>query len=386
MIADRFHQDIFSARSMIRPEARVAMVSDWFLPRLGGIELHIADLSLELIAAGCEVEIHSTVPGPALVNGLTVHRTPALLAHRFGFAISPRLVNLIKRELSQGNYDVLHAHLSIISPLSFAAIFAARQLGLPTVATFHSVLGATRLALRVTDCLSGWSRWPLALTAVSKLVADELRGALPNADVSVLPNGVDVAYWKSVSNRTAGDDILVVAAMRLEPRKRPIALLEAFKAAREQVNARARRIRLVVAGAGSQRWRMERFIAKNGLSPDVTLLGAQPREKLRELYAGADVFVLPSIREAFGIAALEARCAGLPVVAMYDAGPAEFLHDGETALLAADDQELGRALGRVALDDNLRAKLSRTDQSVERYAWPAVVAAHQACYARVRKR
>ena len=128
------------------------MVSDYFLPRLGGIELHMRDLSRRLIAEGCEVEIHTTIPGPDIVDGIAVHRTPALLAPRFGFAVSPGLVGLIGRELARGRYDVLHAHLSIVSPLSCAAIVAARQLQLPVVATFHSIMGRAGWGLKDLFC------------------------------------------------------------------------------------------------------------------------------------------------------------------------------------------------------------------------------------------
>ncbi len=115
-----------------------------FLPRLGGIELHMSDLARELNAQGCTVEIHSTVPGPSIVRDVAVHRTPALLAPYGGFAISPRLLSIIRREQANGRYEIVHAHLSIISPLAYAALYAAHQLRLPAVATFHSVLAVRR--------------------------------------------------------------------------------------------------------------------------------------------------------------------------------------------------------------------------------------------------
>ena len=361
------------------------MVSDYFLPRLGGIELHMRDLSRRLIAEGCEVEIHTTIPGPDIVDGIAVHRTPALLVPRFGFAVSPGLVGLIGRELARGRYDVLHAHLSIVSPLSCAAIVAARQLQLPVVATFHSVMGRAGWGLKAIGALAGWSRRPIAFTGVSELVAGELRAALPQADVSVLSNGVDLGYWSATRVRKPRDGVLAVSAMRLAPRKRPMALLKAFRTAQQQVRARDVRLQLAIAGEGSERPRMEKFIADGGLL-DVDLLGVQTRDSLRDLYGEADVFVLPSVQEAFGIAALEAHCAGLPVIAMREAAPCEFLSHGHTALLAADDAGLAAAIARFAGDEQLRAHLVAPAPTAARFSWPAVVAAHQACYARIRAR
>lgn len=362
-------------------QMRIAFVSDWFLPRLGGIELQLKDLAVELQARGCEVHIHTTTPGPSAIAGVPVFRTPAILAPRLGFAISPNLVATMRRELAAGRYTVLHVHMSIISPLGYAAIVAARDLGLPTVVTFHSVLGFTTQVLRLMDRLVGWSKWPLTLTGVSKLVAMELRHAAPNLDVTTLPNGVDPKFWCAPSNRPNAP-ILVVSAMRLTRRKRPLALLRAFHQAR--MNANGRTIKLCVAGAGPGLRAMQTYIARHDLQDAVTLLGAQSREALRDLYSRAHLFVLPSIREAFGIAALEARCASLPVVAMRAAGCADFLADrGANQLLADNDAELSAHIGRLATDDALRESLAAPDAGLDRFAWPKVVKVHLDCYARL---
>lgn len=361
-------------------QMRIAFVSDWFLPRLGGIELQLKDLAVALRTRGCEVHVHTTTPGPGEIAGIPVIRTPALLAPGLGFAISPNLVAMIRRELEAGCYTVLHVHMSIISPLGYAAIVAGRDLGLPTVVTFHSVLGFTSQVLRLTDRLIGWSKWPLALTGVSELVASELRSAAPNLNVAVLPNGVDPDFWRISPNRQDAP-ILVVSAMRLARRKRPLALLRAFHQA--QMLANRRHLKLCIAGMGSGFGAMQRYVAQHRLQDDVTLLGVQSREYLRDLYSRAHIFVLPSFQEAFGIAALEARCASLPVVAMRTAGCADFLAThGASQLLADSDDELAAHIARLATDDVLRERLAAPDPGLGRFAWPDVVKAHLECYAR----
>lgn len=360
---------------------RIALVSDWFLPRLGGIELQLKDLAVELLSRGCEVRVHTTTPGPAEVAGVPVIRTPARLAPGLGFAISPNLVGTIRSELAAGRYTVLHVHMSIVSPLGYAAIVAGLDLGLPTVVTFHSVLGFTSQVLRLADRLTGWSKWPLALTGVSERVASELRGAAPDLAVTLLSNGVNPEFWKVPRNRE-DTPILVVSAMRLNRRKRPLALLEAFRHA--QTAASGRQMKLCVAGMGPEIGAMQRYIIRHALQNDVTLLGVQPREELRSLYSRAHIFVLPSIQEAFGIAALEARCASLPVVAMRAAGCADFLAaHGGSQLLADSDAELAAHIARLATDDALREHLAAPDPGLDRFAWPEVVKAHTDCYARV---
>ena len=96
-------------------------------------------------------------------------------------------------------------------------------------------------------------------------------------------------------------------------------------------------------------------------------------------------FVLPSIRESFGIAALEARCAGLPVVAMRGSGAEDFLSDKSNALLAADDAALAAGMARLTVDDALRSRLAPPDSALEAYDWTRVARAHLACYDRARE-
>lgn len=359
---------------------QIALVSDYFLPRRGGIELHLRDLALELTSRGCEVRIHTTTPGPNHVAGICVVRTPAQLAPGLGFAISPHLLSTIRGELAAGQYSVLHVHMSIVSPLGYAAILAGRELGLPTVVTFHSVLGFTARVLHFLDRLTGWSAWPLALTGVSELVASELRRAGSGVQTTTLPNGVDREFWRLPRHQDSGT-ILVVSAMRLNRRKRPMALLRAFRSA--QAQSSGRRMKLFIAGQGPEVRRMNRYIARYDLQNDVTLLGFQPREALRDLYSRSHFFVLPSIKEAFGIAALEARCAALPVAAMRAAGCTDFLASQETPQLLADtDDELARNIARLATDDELRERLAVPDLGLARFAWPEVVEAHLDCYRR----
>lgn len=362
---------------------RVAFATDWFLPRLGGIELHLADLARALNARGAEVEIITTTPGPESGGEFTVRRLHPLLLPKFDLAVSPRLVAMLKAELVAGRYDLVHAHISVISPVGYGAAIAAHALGLPTVVTFCGVLLSSARFLRATDRLIGWSRWPVAVTAVSSLIAGQLRGALPDLDVAILPNGVDRAFWQTppIADR-APNEIVVVTAMRLNRKKRPMALLRAFFRARAAAARQGRRLVLRIAGDGPMRARLEAYVADQGLRGDIEFLGAVSRAALAEMHRRADLFALASIHESFGIAALEARCAGLPVVGMRESGIAEFLRHGETALLAGDDAEFARYLERLALDDGLRRRLAAADPTLARFDWPNVADAHLACYER----
>jgi glycosyltransferase involved in cell wall biosynthesis len=364
---------------------RVALATDWFLPRLGGIELHLADLARALARQGLEVGIVTTTPGPDVAGGLVVRRLHSPRLPVFDVAVSFRLVEMLKREFIAGRYDVIHAHISVISPVGYGAVWAAHALKLPTVVTFAGVLLRSAQFLQVTDRIAGWSRWPIVVTAVSGLIANQLRAALPGLEVTLLPNGVDGAFWRRTAaalKPPPGGDIVIVSAMRLNRKKRPFALLEAFGKAQGAGAARGRKLMLRVAGDGPLRGRLEAHVSAHGLEGAVTFLGAVSRQTLAENYRVADLFALASIRESFGIAALEARCAGLPVVGMRRSGIVEFLRHDETALLAEDDGEFAQFLARLALGDAARRRLAETDPHLDRFEWPAVAAAHLAAYER----
>lgn len=362
---------------------RIGLITDWFLPRFGGVEVQIRDLALALVARGHDVAIHTTTPGPDTIEGLDVRRLPVARAPLFGFAVSPRLPRLLHAQLAAARYDVVHVHMGIVTPAAYAAVVAARRLALPTLVTCHSVLGRTATVLRGIDRVWGLTS-PLTLwSGVSGLVTAELAQALPQAETICLPNGVDLPFWTPApAPPRDGGTVHIVSAIRLAPRKRPLALLRAFRDAKRACPGL--RLKLTIAGAGPLESAVRRFIARHGLGADVTLAGLLSRPQLRSLYRDADIFVMPSLREAFGIAALEARCAGLPVVAMAQSGCTDILRgEGESQLLADDDADLARHIVRLATDTDLRRALALPSASLARFDWSEVAAAHLACYARL---
>ena len=102
--------------------------------------------------------------------------------------------------------------------------------------------------------------------------------------------------------------------MRLALRKRPHHYVKMLRRARELVPADVR-LEAVIIGDGPRRAGIERYLAKHGMTDWVTLYGRATHEQIREVYRDADFFVAPATLESFGIAALEARSAGLPVIA-----------------------------------------------------------------------
>ena len=358
---------------------RVALVSDWFLPRLGGIELHVRDLALALRASGVDARVVTTTRGADVVDDVPVHRIDVPLLPVWDVAISPFLAQRIGALLHDEAFDVVHAHASVVSPVAYAGAVAGARGGLPSIITFHSMLHRSAMLLGASTALSDWSR-RVVLSAVSSVVATQAARWLPGASISVLPNGIDAGFWRTPSGRSHGDEVHFVSAMRLSRKKRPLRLVRAFADAVRFV-AGAPKLRLTVAGDGPDRGAVERLAAELGVADRVVLPGQQTREELRALYASAHAFVLPSERESFGIAALEARSVGLPVIAMLASGTRDFIIPGVNGLLARDERELGTFMARLAVDEPLRrfiANRNRTEHA--EYDWSAVVRAHHAVY------
>src|SRR5205823_7347723 len=208
-----------------------------------------------------------------------------------------------------------------------------------------------------------FSRRATLVTAVSRTAADDARRVSGRADVPLLPNGLDRAVWAvrpkadaadttvrlkadttytedttgpqtDTSDRESfdGDSLVcrvrrqpdrgalrpdagvlrVVSVMRLAGKKSPGDLIDAVAA----VLARVRRhVVLTIVGDGPERERLERQARRLGVASQVEFLGACAPVRVAEVLPRSSVFALPSRREAFGIAVLEARAAGLPIVA-----------------------------------------------------------------------
>jgi glycosyltransferase involved in cell wall biosynthesis len=198
----------------------------------------------------------------------------------------------------------------------------------------------------------------VALNAVSTMAAARVSAAARGAIVEVVPNGVDAAWWRPATERADAaprHPVHVVSAMRLVSRKRPMATLGVLRGARSILDP-AVPLRATIVGEGPQRRLMERYLRTHRLEW-VELPGRVDKEELRRLHQGADVYLTAARLEAFGIAPLEARAAGVPVVAPRGTGVDDFVVDGVDGLLAGSDVALAGALARLAGDDGLRARL-----------------------------
>ncbi|ROO90994.1 glycosyltransferase involved in cell wall biosynthesis [Actinocorallia herbida] len=335
-------------------------MSDCFLPRLGGIEVQVDELAAAQRADGHEVAVVTATPGPDFAGLLRVGpRVPWGLP--VGGSLRPVLEEL--------KPDVLHIHAGVVSPFAWRALATCRDV--PAVVTVHSLWGRpTGLAYRR---LIGPD---VAVTAVSEAAARPIRRAL-GADVRVVPNGIDTAPWRAIRPWLPTGAVHVVAVGRLAPRKEPFTLLKVLREAGRRVPIRA-----TIVGDGPAARGVRRFLREHRMAHWVRVTGRLDRSEVREVLASADVFVAPARRESFGLAALEARLAGVPVIAHAGSGVADFVAPEREGLLAGSVKELTEALIRLTTDHELRHRIAAHNGATvpERCTWPAVLAAFDALY------
>jgi glycosyltransferase involved in cell wall biosynthesis len=330
---------------------RVLHVTDHYLPVLGGIETHVSALAERQARRGDEVAVLTSTPATA--DGRHDDDAGEVQVRR------DTLPAALAVDLSA--YDVVHAHVSVVAPFTAPLVARAARSGVPVVVTVHSLWNGLGPLPGLVARLTGLRGAPVRWTAVSDVAARELARRLPpGTDVALLPNAVDVAARPRTPAADRARPVRVVSTMRIARRKRPLALLQVFEAAGRSAE---RPLTLTVVGDGPLRPALERRARRAGLADAVRVTGRlEPAEVLAELRA-ADVYVAPALLESFGLAALEARCTGLPVVGHAGTGMVEFVRHGVEGMLCRDDADLASALRRLVTDDDLRHRISEHNRT-----------------------
>jgi glycogen synthase len=352
-------------------------------PRLyGGLGRHVGGLSAALPAAGVEVTVLTPElegpEGPA-VAGVRVLRAAApavaLPEDRWVAATAGAGVRMAERALAAGvAADVVHVHDWMAG---HAARVLAPALGAPLVVTVHATERGRHQG-HVPPGLSAWideqeralvalaDRVVVCAAHMASHVAAHL-GADPTR-VSVIANGVDAAAWADGPIRPPGRRPRVVLAARLEHEKGVHVLLEATADLDVEV---------VVAGRGSQGPALRRAAHDR-----VRFEGHLDQPALAALLRSAAVAVVPSLYEPFGLAALEALAAGVPLVASRTGGLVDVVVPGAGLLVhPGDPAALRAAIVRVLDDDRLAATLvAGGRRRAAELTWPAAAAAHAALY------
>ena len=303
------------ADDAMSPAHSVLLVSDFFLPNLGGVELHMYSPAQRLIARGHKVTVLTHAYGDRcgvrhMTNGLKVYYVPrvpvyngATLPDIFGHSDLLRLILLRER------VTVVHSHQAF-AVMGHQACFHARTMGYKCVFTDHSLFGFSDashihmnklLVLTLADCNH--------VVCVSHTAKENtvLRSGVPPQRVSVIPNAVDAVRFvpdpakrgfRMDGSKAEPGRITVAVTARLAYRKGVHLLAEGvipLACERFQVD-------FLIAGDGSMRPHLEEMTKSHGLTERVTLLGNVPHARVSDVLQRAHVFLNCSLTESFCIA------------------------------------------------------------------------------------
>lgn len=354
----------------------------------GGSGIIATEIGLELARRGHRVHFICAEPPARLAaatpnvffHAVALRDYPLLLEGQYPLALASRMVDVALHE----GLDLFHVHYAV--PHATSAYLARQILGARAprlVTTLHgtditlvgndrSYLPITRFSIERSD----------GVTAPSQYLARATREnfSLDRA-IEVIPNFVDTErFAPSPRRRAPGAPALLVHGSNFRTLKRVDDVVEIFARVR-----RRRPARLALVGDGPERPRVEAELGARGLLADVELLGE--RLDFVSVLQAADVFLLPSETESFGLAALEALSCGVPVVASRVGGLPEVVRDGEDGFLFAvgDVEAMAAAAARLCDDTALRRTMGEAARAgaVARFSRGPMVTRYEACYERV---
>ncbi|KAI5969673.1 SPT14 [Candida margitis] len=323
------------------------MVTDFFYPQPGGVEFHVYHLSQKLIDLGHSVIIithnYSGRNGIRyLTNGLKVYYVPFWVLYRSSafptvFSAFPILRNIFIRE----NIDIIHGHGSL-STFGHEAIFHGRTMGLKTVFTDHSLFG-------FADFGSIWGNKVLkfAISDVGHVICVShtckentvLRASIEPWKVSVIPNAViskDFQPNKRLEKKENDREITIVVITRLFPNKGA----DLLTAIIPRICLANPKIKFVIAGDGPKFLDLEQMREKYFLQERVQLVGAVKHEEVRNVMTQGEIYLHPSLTEAFGTVIVEAASCGLYVVTTRVGGIPEVLPSNMTSFAEPEEDSL----------------------------------------------
>ncbi len=367
---------------------KIGLVTPYVYPVPGGVNEHVRYLYENLRLHGHDVRIISSSHGLQRASEGDVIRLGKGFSMPMNgsvgtITVSPRYVSLVDEMLERERFDVLHFHEPFVPFLSLILLRRSQSIN---VATFHAYAGFSLSYEFGARVMQGHARLLHGRIAVSAAARHFIDRFFPG-DYKIIPNGVDVDRYRRAVPIARWQDgtrnILFVG--RHEPRKGLLDLLKAYRILRKTGCP----CRLLVVGSGPQEREARRYVLTRRLA-GVEFLGRVSDAEKAQLFRTADVFVSPARgQESFGIVLLEAMAAGAPIVASDIHGYKGVVRRGEQGLLVppGEPRELAAAIGRLVLDDDLRAEMSASGMArSETFSWERITDRVEAYYGFVIRR
>lgn len=362
-------------------------------PSFGGSGIVATELAMALAAGGDEVHVISYAPPSRLAlfdarlfyHEVTVPHYPLFEYPPYSLALATTIVSVARHQ----KLDLIHVHYAV--PNAVSAVLARQILAprpLPVVTTLHgtditlvgndpSYLETTRYGILESDAVTAVSE-ALRLATFEQLAIER--------EVEVVPNFIDPERFEKARESTVArrcvqpGEKLLVHISNFRPVKRVQDVVDVFARIRRHVPAR-----LLLVGDGPERTRVEMMCRDYGICDEIIFTGNLPL--VEEVLVGADLFLLPSETESFGLAALEAMACEVPVIATRVGGLPEVVSHGETGYLfqVGDVESMANAAIELLKDPARHRHFAAAArvQAVGRFSQDKIVARYRQLYERV---
>jgi len=348
---------------------RVLMCPEYFYPQVGGGEVWFWQVARHLVKRGHEVHIltykHPGYTTDNVIEGIHIHRLGPFPIR----GVQP----YFRRALIQGigiilyglriEFDIIQASQTLpLIPAKILSILKKR----PIVAVYHDVYGY-HFSLRDKGVIKGLIRGSLEKMTLNQeyngviAVSNSTKSKLVNYGVSrnklhVIYEGVDLEYIDSI-NSDKKSRLLILYVGRLVAHKCIEDLLDSFKIVQKKIQL----ARLMIVGTGPRRQELEAYSSQLGIEECIQFTGYVSDKKKYQLMKQADVLVLPSVMEGFGLVLIEAMACGTPVIAVDLGGPKEVVSDNKTGFLVSPRQpkEIAEMILIILRNHELRQVMSK---------------------------
>jgi L-malate glycosyltransferase len=363
-------------------------------PTYGGSGIVGSELGRELSLRGHNVHfISSALPTRLTELNERVHfhevemMSYPLFEHQpYSLALATKMATVARSE----NLDLLHVHYAI--PHSISAILARESIKhlryLPVITTLHgtdiTLVGADRSYLPIT-------RYGLqqsdGVTAVSKFLKQATIETFDFDDVEVIPNFICPKHYQKLADSplkkelAPGGERILIHVSNFRAVKRPADCVEIFA----RVLRKNADVKLVMVGDGPEYSAVHHLARTLGVLEKTVFVGKQA--KIADYLGVADVSLLPSELESFGLAALEAQACEVPVVASRVGGIPEVINDGETGFMSdvGDTEKMARDVLRLLSDEEMRRAFGKKGRelAIARYSSEIIIPQYVAFYEKV---
>jgi len=373
----------------------IALVTNSYYPHIGGVETAVQEIGRELVRKGHRVTVITarnplSAPAYEKVDGLPVHRVPMFMPgvamHGGGRQYILAALKLVATPVIPASClytavrifagdlpDLVNVHY--IGGNALCGIILSRLLRVPLVVNIHGEDIArdpvkSRLCRILVRFALGQSQAVLCNSAYLQQLAVQIAPAISHKS-EVVGNGVRLEEFERVESYISNVPY-IFGIGRFVHKKGFDRLILAFAQAKPHLG----NAKLVLAGDGPDRADLQQLAATCGAGGNIEFPGLVNHHSAISLMKGAQIVVVPSRREPFGIVAVEAMAAGTPVIATAVGGLAEIIRDGGNGILVPDGRpdEMAEAMQMLWQQPAIRAKLAaEARRTVEaRYTWSQV--------------